>query len=506
MNIFSGKPTRLLTTLFSMLVSIAMLNACGGSGGGGSDTTAGIGGTGIAVGKVTGFGSIFVNDDRFVTDNSIFVVDGEVLNQSALAVGMVVGLEAETKNGEFTGDAIQVVYDDEIQGPIDSTVGITTSPDGTQKSFEVFGQTITIDDTSTRFVNISFTDFIGTIDDVVEISGFRISPTEVSATYAEKTGDLIFMTSEVELRGTIENYNPGLPEEFEIDGILIEVDRSDPDLELEVPNGILQDDLFVEVKGIIQDATTIRAKRIELEDENLGEEVDDVRLQGIISVFGDISNFEIDGQLIDASGAEIEPQGAGFGVGTEVEVEGDIVGSVLIADELEVEDAEPELRSFISSVDVNNNRFEVDFPFTTGLSTVVVVNVNAQTVFEDETGSVVTPPFSLDDLVGGVGRTGDYVRVEGQEVGGEILANVVKRVAPDDKRKLEGVVQAYTASTIIVPGSITVLGITYQLVDGITDYEPDPPDIEVNNFVEIEDEDDPMGNLADGVADEVEEE
>jgi len=501
MNIFSGKPIRLLTTLFSMLVSIAMLNACGG-GGGGSDTTAGIGGTGIVAGKVTGFGSVFVNGDRFITANSTFVVDGEVLDQSALAVGMVVRLEAETENGQYTGDAIQVVYDDEIQGPVDSTVGITTSPDGTQKTFEVFGQMITIDDTGTRFVGTSFVDIKS--NDVVEISGFRTDVNKVSATYVKYIEDLNLMNSEVELRGIIENYSAGPPEFFEIDGIRIDVDRNDPDLELEVPNEILQDDLFVEIKGIIQDATTIEAKRIELEDEDLGEDVDDVRLQGIISVYFDDSNFQIDGQVINAVGAV--PAGVTLGNGIEVEVEGDIVGGVLFADELEIEDEEPELRSFISSVDFGNNRFMMDFPFTTGVSTEVVVNVNAQTVFEDETGAVVTQPFSLDDLFGGPGRTGDYVRVEGQEVGGGILASVVKRVDPDDKRKLEGVVEAYTPSTIIVPGSITVLGITFQLVDGITDYDPDPPDIEVDDFVEIEDEDDPMGILADGIADEVEEE
>jgi hypothetical protein len=502
MNIFRGKPIRLLTAAFSMLVSTAMLNACGG-GGGSSDTTAGIGGTGIAVGKITGFGSVFVNGDRFITASSTFVVDGEVLDQSALAVGMVVGLEAETENGEFTGEAITVVYDDEIQGPIDPIVGVNTTPDGTQKTFEVFGQIITIDDTGTRFVGTSFVDIKS--DDVVEISGFRTDVNKVSATYVEYIEDLSLMNSEVELRGIIDNYSAGLPEFFEIDGIRIDVDRNDPDLELEVPNGILENLLFVEVKGIIQDATTIEAKKIELEDEDLGEEVDDVRLQGIISPYTSDSNFEIDGQVINAVGAV--PAGVTLGEGVEVEVEGDIVGGVLFADELEIEDEKPELRSFISSVDVGNNRFMMDFPFTTGVSTEVVVNVNAQTVFEDETGAAVTPPFfSLDDLFGDVGRNGDYVRVEGQEVGGGILASVVKRVAPDDKRKLEGVVEAYTASTPTVPGSITVLGITYQLVDGITDYDPDPPDIEVDDFVEIEDEDDPMGILADGIADEVEEE
>ena len=75
-----------------------------------------------------------------------------------------------------------------------SGVGITPSPDRhTQRPFAVFGQTITIDDTVRDFqmapTSRSLTAF-GTIsvnDVVIEISGFRISPTAISATYVEKT-------------------------------------------------------------------------------------------------------------------------------------------------------------------------------------------------------------------------------------------------------------------------------------------------------------------------------
>ncbi len=41
-------------------------------------TTAGIGGTGITSGEITGFGSIFVNGVEFNTDNSHFEVDGKI--------------------------------------------------------------------------------------------------------------------------------------------------------------------------------------------------------------------------------------------------------------------------------------------------------------------------------------------------------------------------------------------------------------------------------------------
>jgi len=506
MNSYMHKPLKLMTLIGSLLISAAIVSACGGGGGGdGSSQSAGVGGTGITTargyvqGEVTGFGSIYVNGDKFNTDTSEFFVDGEVKadqEEANLEIGMIISLEVETEDGSYTGKALQVVYDDEIEGPIDSTVGISESPDGTKKTFEVFGQTITIDDTSTRFAGTNFNDL--DIDDVVEISGFRISPNEVRATYVEYTGDLETGVSKVELRGRIENYELGPPEFFELDGIRIEVDRTDPELDLEVPGEILLDGLFVEVKGVIEDATTIRAIGIELEDESLGEDVDDVRLQGIISNFVNSSDFEIAGQRVNAQNASLSPSGASLDNDIEVEVEGNIVNGVLIADELEVEEYEPELRSFISAVDIANNRFEVYYPVDSAPFT-VIVNVNAQTVFEDDTGSIVTPPFSIDDLVAGVGRAGDFVRVEGRKVGGEIVAKVVKRVDPDDSRRIEGVVEAYMPDSVI-----TVLGITFQLVSGVTQYEPDPPDIKVGNFVGIEDKDELPADPADGVADEVE--
>ena len=92
MNIFRGKPIRLLTIIFSMLVSIAMLSACGGSGGG-SDTTAGIGGTGIAVGKITDLAA-FMSTAIFSipTSSSQFIVDGDpsARSERSCSIGMVV--------------------------------------------------------------------------------------------------------------------------------------------------------------------------------------------------------------------------------------------------------------------------------------------------------------------------------------------------------------------------------------------------------------------------------
>ncbi len=483
------KHIKLSVTVISLLASSLMLSACGG-GSAASIVLAGIGGTGIVFGPVTGFGSVFVNGRRFDTNAANFIVDGNAgASQADLKLGMVLKLKVETEDGLYTGDAITVEYDDDIQGPISGP--ITTSADGTQKTFSIFGQTITIDDTGTLFEGKSFATIA--VNDVVEISGFRVSPVAIEATYVEFKETLDLTNSEVEIRGEIGSYSGGPPETFVVDGVTVTVDAM---TEIDVPNGILQNGLSVEVEGIIQTATTMLATRVEFETNELTGDVDDVSLQGIVSNYGSLANFEIAGLVIDASSAQLSPANAAalLANGVEVEVEGDIIGGVLIAEELEIEEGETELKARVSSVTPASNTLEV---FYNGLPGMIVVRVDEQTTFKDETGGSPVPNMTINDLV-----INDYVKIEGQEVAGEVVAKVVKRDDPE-AFKLKGAVDAFDFLNWI-----EILGIRYN-VDGDTDYEdangdpvPDAADffntLNVGDILEIEDE-----QPGDGTAEEV---
>lgn len=474
------------TIFICLLAGGLMLNGCGGSSGG-SDTTAGIGGTGIAVGKITDFGSVFVNGDIFNTDTSQFIVDGDPnATQTDLAIGMVIIVKAETNNGIFTGKAIEVFYDDEVEGPVAATPVDVPGSNGTQKTFTVFGQTITIDETGTIFEGTTFAGL--DVDDVVEISGFRASNTTIEATYVEFKGTLVPGTTEVELRGTISGYSMGPPETFVIDGVTITTDAM---TEIDVAGGVLSDGLFVEVEGIIQPNSSVLAEKVEEEEEGFADDVDDVSLQGIISNYVSDADFEIDGQAIDASGAQISPAGVALGNGLEVEVEGEIVGGVLIAEEVEVREGETELQTTVSPGSVGATSFEVFYPAIAGT---VVINVDAQTLFKDEAGANPLSNFSISDL-----NDNDFVKIEGQEINDEVVASIVKRVDPDDY-KFEGAVDAFAFDSWI-----EILGLRYN-VDGDTEYEDNSMTsavffglLQVGDLVEIEDGQAPLG-----VADEVE--
>ena len=497
MNIFRRKPLRLLTTTFSMLVSIAILSACGGGGGGSSDTTAGIGGTGIVYGRITGFGSVFVNGRKFEIDNSQIIVDGVGgQTENELRLGMIVQLKVKTENGSYTDESIEVVYDDEIEGPF-AAVPLLDPTDPTLKTGNVFGQTINFSDTTTIYEFTSFENLGNEGNpgdpDVVEISGYRVSDTEINATYVRFDDDLLPGITEVELRGPIKMLMGSPPNEtFQVDGIDITTNMSTV---RNVPGGVPVPDLYVEVEGKIQGDSSVIATEYEFEDEDFDDDVDDISMQGVVSGFaiGGISNFFIDSQRVDASNVQPVPV---LMDGMNVEVEGEIVASTLIADEVEIHDSDSKLRSFVDNVNTTTtNTFEVVYTAVPGA---VTVHVDDNTLFEDETGPLVTSPFSLDDLRN---NSLDFVRVEGVEIANnEVLATFVRRTSPDDDLKLEGQVDGYVLNT-----SITVLGVRYGLEPGTTTYDPPGAEsiIGPDDFVEIEDK--RIGGVnPPGTADEVE--
>jgi hypothetical protein len=149
----------------------------------------------------------------------------------------------------------------------------------------------------------------------------------------------------------------------------------------------------------------------------------------------------------------------------------------------------------VFSVNLAQNRFRVSF---TGLPGTIRILVNSQTLFDDE-GPLELPNFSLADM-----NAGDFVRVEGTESGGNVVAETVKRLDatdPDDG-KIEGRVDAFVPNI-----SITVLGIPFN-VDSGTEYKDEGGDVAAAVFfgelalgdrVEIEDK-----VVADGIAEKVE--
>ena len=329
--------------LASLAAVLVALNGCGGGGGG--DTLAGIGGTGkIASGSITGFGSILVNGIKYDIDSASLEVnddDSAELSQDDLRIGMVVTVTAVVEGD--VGVASLVIYDNEIEGPVS---GLIDPGNGLTKSFSVLGIDVIVEDPGTEFDDSYAPGFsFATIadGDVVEVSGFFDDSNTLNATYIKKTDDFVSGESEIELKGTPDaGTDAGAGESFVLDGVIVNI-LADADLS-EVPGERVTDSMFVEVEGtlISDNPLTVEAFRIEQEEEGLDDDAGEAELEGFVSDFVDISNFRVDGQLVDASDAEFKSTDLDLRLsdGLKVEVEGTIVGGLLDAKKVEEENGD----------------------------------------------------------------------------------------------------------------------------------------------------------------------
>ena len=462
----------LILSLIGGLVTGPLLTSCGGSGDG---QVAGIGGTGITQGEITAFGSIFVNGVEFETDNSEFDVDGDTsLGQDALEIGMVVTITGDKNDDGVTGTAKSLKYDDAIQGPV---VIVNPTGDG-EKTLSIFGQSIVIDDLSTKFKGTTFDSIVE--DDILEISGFKTSSTQIKATFVEKTGEISLNDKEVEFKGTITDLSAS---SFKISGITINYNSTST--VIDTPSGSLSDDLFVEVKGDLQSATSIFAREVELEDADFDEGAQ-LSLQGVITNFTSSASFQVADQPVDASG--IASLAIGLSDGLNVEVEGEIVNGVLVANEIEPREGSVEIEAKVTTTIGDQIQFNIS---AANAGNPLLVKTNNQTQYEDEVSSL--PNFSFSDLA-----PDDFVKIDGFESEGEILASRVQRTDPTDQdTEIQGKVTAYSEGE-----SITILGLTFELGVGES-YQPpvQPSSITVGSIIEVVDK-----SPIDGTIDEVESE
>ena len=330
-NTILFKAQRIKRTFVVALLSFGILS-CGSE----AIVSAGISGTGIVFGVITGFGSIYVNGVKYDIDDADFDVDGKaytgVEGQQNLAIGMVVRLEA-TDNGDGTGVATRVDYDDAVEGPISAIDPV----DANIKRLQIFNLQVIVDKQSTRFKDTEFDELA--VDDVVEVSGFLNQDGDVVATLIEFKEILEVGQTEVELRGTISDLDEGLMQFLLNDTVTI---RYDDDTELEDLVGDLSNGLYVEVKGRYQNDSSILAEEIEAEDEDrsgLEDASGEVSLQGIITSFTSVNEFSVSGIAVELDSTQVDASIlAQLTLGLEVEVKGEIQNGILIADEIDIED------------------------------------------------------------------------------------------------------------------------------------------------------------------------
>ena len=172
--------TRTIKRIAMTTATIVIAIVAGCSGG---TRTAGIdrGGApvGVAVrGPIGGFGSIIVGGTQFDTTTATITVDGQPASEAELAVGQVVTIVGEIRDGQATASSVS--YEEDVKGPIQS---INVADD----RLIVLGQTVLVDNETSFDDEIVPSSLDGlTVGEIVEISGLATANWEILATRIER--------------------------------------------------------------------------------------------------------------------------------------------------------------------------------------------------------------------------------------------------------------------------------------------------------------------------------
>ncbi|MDH5541071.1 MAG: DUF5666 domain-containing protein [Rhizobacter sp.] len=322
------------------------LAACGGgvdSGGTGATSS-------YASGSITGFGSVIVNGVRF--DDSTAAVrdeDGTLRGRDELRLGMSTEVRGSAIGTDATGASVSIArsitFGSEILGPVESV-------DAAAKSMVALGQTIVIN--------------AATVFDAATLAGglVAIAPgdiVEVHALIDASTGR--YTATRVERKGAVSAYR--------LRGVVSQLDSAARSFNIGTerfsyaayagsPPATLANGSYVRLRLQTSRSAGLWSVLAFKDGTPSPQDMDEVRIDGVINTFTSATLFSVDGVAVNAAG--IVPP-AGLALGARVEVEGSSSAGILVASKLklktpdEVENQDFELRGTISALDAAGLNF-----------------------------------------------------------------------------------------------------------------------------------------------------
>jgi len=329
--------------LLSGMVLFVALASCGPS----PQAGGGIGGTGhitpiVAVGPITGFGSIFVSGIEYDTMHTSMTVDGNPGNQSDLKKGMIVRVNATLPEGSGTDEPLlrtanTVLYEDTVEGFVQSVAA-----DGT--GLTVLGQTVTITTATAIDVSILGGNVANLIPgrDLVEISGFVTGDGLIRGTWVElKTLDQKIDTPDYHVQGFIKNHRAE-QQTFEIGDLTLDyrdaVLTDMPSQSNDGWNGLLIDVMGKQISSGGLNSSRIRLTATRVSQEGLGlEEGEIAEIEGFVTRALSAGDFFIGNVHVLADAGTTFQGGAlnDIRVGVHIEVHGPLVGGIVKATAVE---------------------------------------------------------------------------------------------------------------------------------------------------------------------------
>ncbi len=287
----------------------------GGTGGGGGG---GIGGTGVALGTITGFGSVFVNGVEFSSSGTVIKRDDSTVSQSDLRVGMVARVDGSITNQQAT----TITVDSAIKGRVEQVIDANR--------MRVMGQTVQTD-SQTLFEN----GVRPVQGDYIEVHGLPVAGGVVAAGFVERKSALA--SPPFVVAGFIASQNAAA-QTFTVGALSVAYSGATIS---DMPGGSWVG-LLVEVKGTACAGNPVCGTLTASKVEPWGLQVasaSEAEVEGFVtSVSG--SSFVLGNQAVAiGAGTRFENgTAADLVVGVKLEAEGSISGGVLTATKVQFKD------------------------------------------------------------------------------------------------------------------------------------------------------------------------
>ncbi|MDQ6881373.1 MAG: DUF5666 domain-containing protein [Pseudomonadota bacterium] len=319
-----GPARRWLQVLGLSLLTALAVNACGG---GGDVAGVGSGGTGsFSVGTITGFGSVFVNGQRYDDSGASVSDENGPRSRADLRLGMVVTVQASV-SASGSATASSITFDSELLGPVD-----TGSVNAGGKSFAILGQKVlvaagTVFDPQLPLGLSSIRE-----GQTLEVHGY-VNPlaNELQATFVAPASG----AARYKISGAVSALLIGA-RTFRIGTATVSYAGLDGS---GLPQG-LADGVLVKVRlapGGPTAAGARQATALRLNDAIVSDQPS-AEVEGLITSFTSASQFNVGTISVDARNANFAGATTGLGLGARVAVKGAVSAGTLVAREVKLED------------------------------------------------------------------------------------------------------------------------------------------------------------------------
>ena len=331
-----------------LLAALAIV-ACGG----GSDLAGvGSGGTGsFSVGTITGFGSVFVNGQRYDDVNASVSDEDGPRNRADLRLGMVVTVQGSVStSGSATASSI--VFDSELLGPVD--VG---SVNPASRTFAILGQTVVVAAGTVFDAQLPLGLSSIRAGQTLEVHGF-VNP--VANTLQAGFIALSDSPGKYKIAGTVSSLQNGA-RTFRIGSATVSYSGLDG---AGLPPG-LANGVFVKVRLATGAPTTAGARQatgLRFSNPSVADQPS-AEIEGLITSFTSPAQFSVGTIPVDARNASFPDGTAGLAQGARVQVKGAVAAGTLLARQVKLEDpkaeSQIELKGSVSASDNTAKTFVV---------------------------------------------------------------------------------------------------------------------------------------------------